>query len=819
MLELEKGTQLAERYTLAQRLGGDADTAIWLAKDKLTSASVALKITSNNGANVAQLRAEWQASIRLMHAHIVRAFEFHEEADRAFYSQQFIDGPDMGSLAGLHAEEVLGPVGLVAGALAYLHEKGVVHRDIKASNILLDQNGAPYICDFGVAARIGDTASGGSPIAQSPQSIVGDPVAASDDVFALGTLMFELLSGRPPWPADAVERHITAASPPPLIAADGSELADEIIVLVSEMLNRDAALRPTAGQVVERLAAAGYAAKVASIAGAARVTPVADVVESVETIKHVRSVGAGTSSPVEESGSGVSRLAVGLSLAVLVALLAGVIFLLPDSVDDRRVAPAAPQTVDETSDEPIVAEELANEATPERSKVYVDPNVRKRVRESTNLPSRTLDGDDDITFSENDADFSGLDGEARERFNAESTLGELLSAFEVLELRGVERWAPREYRSARDLYADGDAAYLEKDFLYAEELYLGSLTILEPLYDKIEPTFDAAYKGAVAAFEAGDRLESLRLYELAVAITPNHPGAQAGYERARNLEAVLGLVEQGLDYEKDLDLVAAQTSFEQAVELDPLWEPAQQGIVRVQQTRTKIEFDTRMSEGFEALLVEDFLAARAAFRVAQQLIPSSSEPLDGLLQVEQGLRLRDITTLEQEAASLQQDEHWEAVAQTYEEILKIDNTLIFASEGLRNATEMSALHKRLDDLIEEPDQLSVPSVMQSATQLVVSVTTRSDVGPRLASQRDELSRLLRRAATPLPVSLVSDNVTDVSIYKVGRLGPFMRKELSLRPGTYVAVGSRPGFRDVRLEFRVAPEIESEPVIVQCEEQI
>ena len=67
--------------------------------------------------------------------------------------------------------------------------------------------------------------------------------------------------------------------------------------------------------------------------------------------------------------------------------------------------------------------------------------------------------------------------------------------------------------------------------------------------------------------------------------------------------------------------------------------------------------------------------------------------------------------------------------------------------------------------------------------------------------------------------LISDNVTEVSIYKVGRLGNFMRKEINLRPGTYVIVGSRPGFRDVRVEFRVAPEIVIEPVIVQCEEPI
>jgi hypothetical protein len=82
-----------------------------------------------------------------------------------------------------------------------------------------------------------------------------------------------------------------------------------------------------------------------------------------------------------------------------------------------------------------------------------------------------------------------------------------------------------------------------------------------------------------------------------------------------------------------------------------------------------------------------------------------------------------------------------------------------------------------------------------------------------------LARLLKRAATPLAVQFRSDNQTDVSIYKVGPLGTFEQRQLELRPGRYVAVGSRPGYRDVRLEFRVAPEIDMQPIVVQCEETI
>ena len=144
---------------------------------------------------------------------------------------------------------------------------------------------------------------------------------------------------------------------------------------------------------------------------------------------------------------------------------------------------------------------------------------------------------------------------------------------------------------------------------------------------------------------------------------------------------------------------------------------------------------------------------------------------------------------------------------------------MFAKDGLERAEQIVDLHARLDAYIDEPDALSAPGTMQAATSLVVDITRMDDIGPRLAAQRDELSRLLKRAATPLKVEIVSDNATNVSIYRVGKLGSFGTTELSLRPGTYVAVGSRPGYRDVRLEFRVAPEIDMQPIVVRCEEPI
>ena len=84
MLELAKGTLLADRYTLDRYLGGGGEAQTWLARDKLTGTQVALKIAAPGSTAAARLRAEWQTSIRLMHAHIARVFEFHDEPGGAF---------------------------------------------------------------------------------------------------------------------------------------------------------------------------------------------------------------------------------------------------------------------------------------------------------------------------------------------------------------------------------------------------------------------------------------------------------------------------------------------------------------------------------------------------------------------------------------------------------------------------------------------------------------------------------------------------------------------------------------------------------------
>lgn len=774
MRDLERGVQLASRYTLVSKLGHGGATEVWLASDRMTRASVVLKIAVAPGFSTDHLRREWQLALRLVHAHIVRVFEFHDD-DVPFYSQQYINGSDAGILAGLSPREVLAPIALLLDALAYAHGKGVVHRDIKQSNVLIDANGSPYLIDFGVAKSGADDVGGGSLIAASPGQLRGEAPVPADDIFALGGLIYELISGRSPYRSESIRADIESRIPPPLVAAEGGEISLAVRALVASMLDKDPERRPDAVSARQTLIDAGIEPGPVDPGRIGKPRGAGDEVISTEPVhRKMRE----TAKPVVEatkSGEGLSPRIVLGALSVLLILLAGVVFLLPDAVD--RESEPAPVTIEDTTPEADADAPPTDEVLPQR-----DERVQARA-------------------------------------SAEKALGQLLAKIRTLEARAVPRWGGLAWKQADEAYKAGDAEYLARNYEAAEAHYAEALELFDPLLEQVDIVFSNTMRDAEQAFDNADVQEAVRLYDLAVAISPSHAGARAGLTRARNLDAVLALTEQALAHERDLELEAALASFERAIEIDPEWQVAVDGRKRVLATINQMQFDARMTEGLNALADRDYRLARAAFQRARELQQQSQEPIDGLQSVEQEIRLDNIAALERQGRAEEAGEQWQAAVDTYTKALELDANLVFAHEGLARATRMKNLHEQLETYIDEPDRLSAPQTMQVATSMLLDITRMPDIGPRLASQRDELSRLLKRAATPLTVEIVSDNATDVSIFKVGKLGSFDRTELSLRPGTYVAVGSRPGFRDVRLEFRVAPEIDMQPVVVRCEERI
>jgi hypothetical protein len=125
----------------------------------------------------------------------------------------------------------------------------------------------------------------------------------------------------------------------------------------------------------------------------------------------------------------------------------------------------------------------------------------------------------------------------------------------------------------------------------------------------------------------------------------------------------------------------------------------------------------------------------------------------------------------------------------------------------------------LRSAIGAPDRLSDDKIWQATQSLLEYARKISPAGAVLAAQLNELDRLLQRARVPVKVVLESDSQTEVVIYKVGKLGAFQTRSIELKPGVYTAVGVRSGYRDVRKNFRVAPEAGTQSIIIRCEDPI
>ncbi len=230
-------------------------------------------------------------------------------------------------------------------------------------------------------------------------------------------------------------------------------------------------------------------------------------------------------------------------------------------------------------------------------------------------------------------------------------------------------------------------------------------------------------------------------------------------------------------------------------------------------------FAAAMTEALEAMKREDYGPARDAFLRAQALRPAAPEAASGLSQAEEGLRNLAIAGHRDRGLEHERLESWRAAEAEYDSALALDGTLRFAREGKKRSAERALLQERLDFQIGHAERLSDSGALEEASRLLDEARGAEGEGPRRREAIARLEALIASYSRPIEVQIVSDALTEVTLHRIGRLGKFDRRVLEVRPGRYVAVGSRAGFRDVRVEFTVEPGKPLAPIQVRCQEAI
>jgi serine/threonine protein kinase len=292
------GRVIAGRYKILSRLGEGGMGAVYRAEQLSLKRTVALKLLkqelSAEPGLVRRFNAEAELAAKLTHPNTVTLFDFGQDADGTLFIT-------MELLAGKSLREVItfGPVPLpralaiceqITASLADAHGHGIVHRDLKPDNVMLCEQGkrtdVVKVLDFGIAklrdertegvpaavTRAGDLL--GTPQYMAPEQIRGDAVDARTDVYALGAVVYEMLTGRLPFEAPTVmailSKHLTEMPPPPSQRRPELGIPPQVDQLVMDSLQKDAALRPQSMDAfAERLAAIRHGTTAAGVAFAA----------------------------------------------------------------------------------------------------------------------------------------------------------------------------------------------------------------------------------------------------------------------------------------------------------------------------------------------------------------------------------------------------------------------------------------------------------------------------------------------------------------------------------------------------------------------
>jgi hypothetical protein len=268
---LHPGRLLALRYRLLDQIGAGGMSVIWRARDEVLDRNVALKVLAPSLAADARFRGmvrdEARAAAQLVHPHVTSVHDYGETVApdgsiTSFVVMELLSGEELelrlteGPLPWAEAVQVGAQV---ADALAAAHRLGIVHRDITPANVMMTDSGVKVL-DFGIATRIGapdedeDGGTFGTPAYVAPERLDGAPAQPSTDVYSLGVLLHEALTGRVPYPAETWEQLSAAlADGPAPTLAELPELPPAVARICLRSLARNPADRPTARQVANTL--------------------------------------------------------------------------------------------------------------------------------------------------------------------------------------------------------------------------------------------------------------------------------------------------------------------------------------------------------------------------------------------------------------------------------------------------------------------------------------------------------------------------------------------------------------------------------------
>ncbi|MFQ5495846.1 MAG: serine/threonine-protein kinase, partial [Phycisphaerae bacterium] len=210
------GTMIQDRYRIVGRIGKGGMGEVYRADDLKLGQSVALKFLpdafADDKTRLQRFLNEVRIARRVAHPNVCRVYDIGEIEGHTFLSMEFVDGEDLASLlrriGRIPQRKAIQIARQMCAGLAAAHGRGILHRDLKPMNIMVDGRGQVRITDFGLATLIGEVgasdARAGTPAYMAPEQLIDKKVSAASDIYALGLVLYEMFTGRRPFDAKTI---------------------------------------------------------------------------------------------------------------------------------------------------------------------------------------------------------------------------------------------------------------------------------------------------------------------------------------------------------------------------------------------------------------------------------------------------------------------------------------------------------------------------------------------------------------------------------------------------------------------------------------
>lgn len=408
------------------------------------------------------------------------------------------------------------------------------------------------------------------------------------------------------------------------------------------------------------------------------------------------------------------------------------------------------------------------------------------------------------------------------RQDSQTTLAQIIALRDRLNNQSIERWADFEFRQAMALIQQGDEQYGYGYYRESLDSYQQSLAQLKKLEELGQQTLAEALADGLAAIENAAKTDisiASEAASLAMAMAPENKQSQQLKQRVAVLPEVIEQLQNADKLLAGKQLSAAKSAYQQALKLDVQHLRAAAALSSTQQAIIEERFRNAMSEGFSALDKDNFAAANQAFKKAGTVYANHPSVVQAMSQVKtrqsQILVSRQMT----QANDHESREQWQQALDIYQSLLATDPSLTAAKVRTIRVKVRAQLDSQINKILADPLKLVSPSLYNSGQQLLKDARGIAKPGPVLTQQIADLNKTLRQSRNPIDVVLQSDSLTDVTLFRVKKLGAFKQTSLRLKPGRYIAAGKRLGYRDVRVEFTITGEPMPDPILVSCSEAI